>query len=176
MQRSKRLPTLIAILATTCSLAGTRVDYDRTVDFSTYHTYSWQDGTLAMHERVQETIEQAIDGQLGAKGLARQTSDGDLLIVAHASMARDTGVPADRTGGGDWPGWDDRGGSRDGPGEVSEIPAGTLIVDIVDAETRKLVWRGIASGAIKPSGEQTSKKIDKKIAKLFSRFPPTDGS
>ena len=51
-----------------------------------------------------------------------------------------------------------------------------MIIDLVDAETSKLVWRGIASVTIKESGDKADKQIDKKIGKLFRQFPPSDGS
>ena len=167
---------LIASIVAATTLAGPKVDFDHTTDFSNYRTYNWQSGTPASSDRIQDRIEQAIDERLEASGLTRQDSGGDLIVVTHISASRDTRVTAADFGYGGWPGW---GGWSDwgtSTVEVSEIPGGTLIVDLVDAETSKLVWRGIAAGTIKESSDKTDGQIDKKIGRLFKQFPPSDGS
>jgi hypothetical protein len=161
------------VVATT--MAGPKVDFDRATDFSKYRTYGWKGGTPASSDRIQDRIERAIDERLEAGGLTRQDGGGDLIVVTHISTSHDTMVTADGFGYQGWPGWgggSDRGAPSVG---VSEVPGGTLIIDLVDAETSKLVWRGIASVTIKESGDKADKQIDKKIGKLFRQFPPSDG-
>ena len=172
MRRGLLASWLLATIVITTTLAGPKVEFDRSADFSTYRTYQWKSGTPAPDEGVQQRIEQVIDERLEASGLTRQDGVGDLIVVTHTSIARDTLPNGDDLGYGGWPGWG-ASSSRDAPSvEVSELPAGTLIVDLVDAETSKLVWRGVASGTIKVSSEKAGANVQKKIDKLFRDFPP----
>ena len=51
---------------------------------------------------------------------------------------------------------------------------GTLIVDVWDARTRQLIWRGWAEGALlsAPESEDMPAFIDKTIGKIMEAFPP----
>lgn len=55
---------------------------------------------------------------------------------------------------------------------------GTLIVDVIDAETSVLVWRGWAEGALleAPSADELAEYVDEVVAKIMKRFPPSTGS
>jgi hypothetical protein len=55
---------------------------------------------------------------------------------------------------------------------VSEIPIGNLMVDLVDASSGQLVWRGMASGTVSSKPEKSEKKINKVVGKMFKDFPP----
>ena len=66
------------------------------------------------------------------------------------------------------------GPDRYGSATVQPVLVGALVVDITDARTRALVWRGMASGDIKPSDkpEQRDKKLAKATEKMFKNYPP----
>jgi hypothetical protein len=163
---------LVATIVATTTLAGPKVEFDRSAEFAIYRTYSWKAGTPAPDERVQQRIEQAIDEQLEASGLTRLASAGDLIVVTHTSTSRDAPADRDQFAYGGWPGWGASSGQGAPSAEISQLPGGTLIVDLVDAETNKLVWRGVASGTIKRSSEKAEASVQKKIEKLFRNFPP----
>jgi hypothetical protein len=57
---------------------------------------------------------------------------------------------------------------------VSEVPVGTLIVDLVDANRKELVWRGTASDTLDPeaSPEKKEKNLQEAMAKLLANYPP----
>lgn len=52
--------------------------------------------------------------------------------------------------------------------------AGTLVIDILDATSRDLVWRGSAEGAVfRYAGEEVSQgELDEIAAKVLREFPP----
>jgi hypothetical protein len=58
--------------------------------------------------------------------------------------------------------------------EVGKIPEGTLVVDIYDTSSEHLVWRGLASDQLSDKLEKDTKKIEKAVDKMFSKFPPRD--
>ena len=58
---------------------------------------------------------------------------------------------------------------------VSEIPVGTLIVDLVDGKKKEMVWRGIATDTLTPRAPRRrtrEKKLRDVAAKLFEGYPP----
>jgi hypothetical protein len=50
---------------------------------------------------------------------------------------------------------------------------GTLAIDMVDAETRNIVWRGMATQELdaKASPEKREKNINKAAEKIFKNYP-----
>ena len=57
--------------------------------------------------------------------------------------------------------------------EVVARTKGTLMIDLVDGESQRPVWRGVASEVMDlPTPEKLRKKIDKVTRKMFRQFPP----
>ena len=50
---------------------------------------------------------------------------------------------------------------------------GTLVVDIWDASTKKLVWRGTASKTLSDDPSKSTKNINEAMTKIFKEYPPT---
>jgi hypothetical protein len=50
---------------------------------------------------------------------------------------------------------------------------GTLVVDLFDAASKKLIWRGSESNALSNQSSRSIKNFDKGVDKLFKEFPPT---
>jgi hypothetical protein len=141
-------------------------DYDRTTDFTQLKTYAWVDGSNLKDELNHKRIVDAIDTQLRAKGMTRvQVSDNpDVLVAYHASFNRDLEING-------------YGGYRWGPGlrsaRVEQVTVGTLVVDLVNAKTKTIVWRGVARKDLDPdaSPEKRDKNINKAAQKLFKNYP-----
>ena len=55
---------------------------------------------------------------------------------------------------------------------VDEYTVGTLVVDIFNAKTKQLVYRGTASDELSNKPEKNAKKLAKASDKLFKDFPP----
>jgi len=177
MRLSRPLLALTLSVCVAPAFAGAKVDYDKGVDFSKYRTYAWREGTPAASPGVQQDIEDAIDAQLQAKGLTRVEADADLHVITHTSSRAETLITADKWSYGGWPGW--RGWGNWGTGistsmvNVSKIPIGTVMVDLVDAEADRLVWRGIGEGTIPKKHHKLEAKIQRGSQKLFRDFPPS---
>jgi hypothetical protein len=52
--------------------------------------------------------------------------------------------------------------------------AGSLLVDIFDAGTKKLVWRGTAAGEVDPglTSQQRDERMRAMVREMLSHFPP----
>ncbi len=55
---------------------------------------------------------------------------------------------------------------------VNEYAVGTLVVDMFDAKTKNLVFRGTAEDEISDNPEKNAKRLEKASTKLFKDFPP----
>jgi len=58
---------------------------------------------------------------------------------------------------------------------VSEYTVGTLVVDIFDAKSKELLFRGTASDELSDKVEKNQKKLAKASDKMFKDFPPGSG-
>jgi uncharacterized protein DUF4136 len=161
----------IAILFATASLAQqVKTDYDRSANFSQYKTYSW--------EKVQtqdplwtDRIKEAVNATLTAKGLTPVESSGDVAIVAieMTQNQRTLNTFYDGFGGG----WSWREGAfGTATTTVDNYKVGTLVVDLFDAHTMTLVWRGSSSDTLSDKSDKNIKNLDKGVQKMFDHFPP----
>jgi hypothetical protein len=160
----------IALLFATASFAQqVKTDYDRSADFSQYKTYSW--------EKVQtqdplwvDRIKEAVNGALTAKGLTPVDSGGDVAIVAIEMTKNQQNLNTFYNGFGG--GWRWGGGFGDATTTVDNYKVGTLVVDLFDAKTKKIIWRGSSSDTLSDKSEKNIKNLDKGVQKMFDHFPP----
>jgi hypothetical protein len=160
----------IVLLVATASLADqVKTDYDRGADFGQYKTYSW--------EKVQtqdplwvDRIREAVNATLAAKGWTSAESGGDVSIVAMEMTKDHSTVNTYYNGLGG--GWRWGGGFGEATTNVDHYRVGTLVVDLFDARTKKLVWRGSASDTLSNKSDKNIKDLDKGVQKMFDHFPP----
>ncbi len=163
------------VLAAGCSTLETSVDYDKAVDFSQYKTFSYRDTGDFKDQLWAKRIENVLSDTLAAKGLKRVESGGDVWLVPHGRLSKQTQVNTYNTGWGYGYGWYGYGGGGGmTTSTVSEIPVGTLIVDLVDGNKKEMVWRAKATDTLSTtaSPEEREKKLREVAAKLFEGFPP----
>jgi hypothetical protein len=143
-------------------------DFDHQYNFSQLRTFTVQFGSVWNNPLQQQRAKEDIVRQLTAKGWTEAPDAGsaDAVVVIHGATQQQKSLDTWYSGGG-W-GW--------GPGmsntTVNTINVGTMQVDIFDAKTKKMVFRGTASDDISDKPEKNSKKIDKAVEKMFKDFPP----
>ena len=139
-------------------------------DFSKYHTYKWVtiEGATQPNQILDAQIKQSIDSQLAAKGLTKTDGDkADLFIGYQASIDQEKQWNAYGTGGLRW-------GGGMGTATSSVISNGTLVLDMYDPSTKKLVWTGRVTKTLDPGANQQKKQknLDKAMQKLLKNYPP----
>ena len=168
-QRMIRTAAGALLFATAVFGQHVKTDYDRTADFSQYKTYSW--------EKVQtqdplwiERIKGAVNGELASKGLSEVASGGDVSVVAveMTKTQRNLNTFYNGLGGG----WRFGGGFGEATTTVDTYKVGTLVVDLFDAKTKKLIWRGSASGTLSDKSDKNIKSLNNGVQKMFDHFPP----
>jgi Domain of unknown function (DUF4136) len=160
-------------LAGTIAIAQTvTYDFDRGTNFGKYKTYAWTRGTELADQLNHARVVRSIESQLATKGLSKVDTNGapDLLIAYHTSFEKNLQINAWSSGYGA-PRF---GGLRSGTATTQEIVTGTLVVDLLDAGSKNIVWRGLASGELDPAAkpEKREKNLNKATQKLFKNYPP----
>ena len=175
MRITTTLTTSLAVtLLGTIALAQTVThDFDRAANFSSYRSYAWVRGTNLEDPLNHNRIVRAVDSQMASKGLAvvDASANPDLLVAYHATFDKSLQINGFASG---WGGYR-FGAMRTGSARADEITVGTLVIDLVDAKTKTIVWRGMASRDldINARPEQRDKSINQAAAKLFKHYPPT---
>ena len=172
-----RRPTLVTTIAvgllSTIALAqNVTYDFDKATDFAKFKTYTWVRGTNLSDQLNHQRIVNAVDVQLSAKGLTKVESSAnpDMLVAYHASFDKDLQINGFSSG---WGGYR-IGGTRTGTARAEEILIGTLVVDMVNAQTKTIVWRGTATKEVDVNAKPDArdKNINKAADKLFKNYPP----
>jgi len=164
------LPFAMLLGAALLMAADVAVDYNHSTDFARYHTYSWLK-VDASNTLWSDRIQRDVDGQFAAKGWTRVPSGGDAAVAAmgatHEQQTLNTFY--DGLGGGwFWGGF----GPDYSTTTVENTPVGTLVVDLFDASSKKLIWRGTASKALSEKPEKNEKKLEDSVQDMFKHFPP----
>jgi Domain of unknown function (DUF4136) len=162
---------LALFLANASFAQQVKTDYDRAAKFSQYKTYSW--------EKVQTPdplwvarIKAAVDAVLAAKGLTQVESGGDISIIAMETNRdhQTLNTYYDDFGGG-WR-WRGFGGFGEATTTSDAYTVGTLVVDLFDAKTKNLIWRGVSSGMLSVKSDKNIKNLNRGVEKMFQHFPP----
>lgn len=165
---------MLATLASTASAQDVTYDYDKSADFARFKTYAWVDGHNLPDQLNHQRIVEAVDRQLAGKGLRRVEADAkpDVLVAYHALFDRNVEIHGFSSG---WAGYR-FGAHRSGSARVEEILVGTLAVDVVDARSRTIVWRGMATKDVDVNAkpEKREKNLNKAAEKLFRNYPPKE--
>jgi hypothetical protein len=168
---------LSTFVLTGCATMNVSSHVEPTADFARYTTYDWGpadalptgDPRLDNSPFFNDYMQGAVEKQFAAHQVARVKENGtpDLLVHYHANVSQRIDVNRiDRQRG--------YCADDDCQARVSEYDAGTLVIDIVDTRTNRVVWRGWAQssfeGVIDNQG-RLADVIQDAVAKMMARFP-----
>jgi len=172
------LSALILVLAG-CSSYTVLFDYDRQEDFSQYRSFDFlpapSDIRPETSSLVTNRIIAAVTRELEGKGLKQSANSPDILIAIHTESQEKFNVtdwgyhyaPYDYYWRGDsyWSG---------GGIDVHQYEEGTLILDMVRADEKEMIWRGAASRALpyNPNPDKIDKIINEAVEKILENYPP----
>ena len=174
---------LAAMFLTGCASAPTiRVDQDAAADLSQYRTFGFYDRLetdKARYSTITTTrLKDATIQEMEKLGYRHDESNPDLLInfSADVSDRQDvTKTPASVRGfygyrPAAYRAW--VGSAYDI--DVRQYKAGTLIIDLIDAGQKRLVWRGIAEGELqKKDQKDLAATIERAVTGIFGKFAAT---
>ncbi|HYN42262.1 MAG TPA: DUF4136 domain-containing protein [Thermoanaerobaculia bacterium] len=173
----KRKTLLVVALAAAvglgaCSTLTTNTDFRPNTDFSRFKTFAFKDVRQLGNSIMEARIKSAVSTQLTAKGWSQSDGSPDIWVVLHPQLSQQTQITTFSSGWGYGWGW--RGGMGTQTSSVEQIPVGTLIVDLVDAREKELVWRGTASDTLRVNAtpEERDRNLNRAMERLFQGFPP----
>ena len=171
------ISAVIVIIATGCASTMTVGSYvDRSIERQAYRTFDWGpadalptgDPRLDRDPFFRDQVQGAVERQLASRGVALASSaPPELLLHFHASISRRINPNlVDRT----------YGYCAEGacPDSVT-YEAGTLVLDVVDVRTNRLIWRGWAQRNIEDvlnDRDRMARMINEAVTRMLQRFPP----
>ncbi len=170
---------LVAAAVTTAGCAATMnvSSYvERGTDFTQFRTYDWgpADALPTGDPRLDDDpffldhFEGAVEVGMAGKGYRRaEKGMPDLLIHYHAAIRPRTDINRlDR----------ESGYCYDGDCRVRTIESetGTLVIDVIDTRTNKLIWRGWAQHGVVDilnNRDRMETRIDQAVARMLEQLP-----
>jgi len=171
--------TALALSLAACSSSlKVQHEYNRTTNFKNFHTYAWitqqpgpEQAPAARDPRIREAVVGGVDRMLASKGLTKVGPDQspDLLVAVHGWAVNRIDVKSYGYA---------YGPSPYGMYPVLATPAvdvrqyrdGTMIIDLVDASTKEMVWRGTATDTFDPGAE--AKTAARAVEETLKDYPP----
>lgn len=175
------LTVVAACLLSSCETVTVATDYDRAAHFGDYKTYALTPPTQGqtMSPTSEAALRDAVRAALNARGLTEAPArQADLDIVRQVFVQQKTSMQQWTDWGygyhGGWPyGYGHYGMWSGAPVsyiDVQQYGEGTLILDFVDAHTKKLVFRGVGK-AIVEGPEANAGKIREAVDKIVAGYP-----
>ena len=171
------------LFVTACTSMA-NIDYDRSINFKSLTTYSIQskpvrvdDDTRINTPFMQERIISAIESSLAQKGLSKTDKSASLIVKYHLEVKRslETEDSSVAIGFGTSSHHTSLGMGFVFPvGETYSIDNLILTIDMISANTNKLVWRGSLGYGL-PSGatpETYTRMANDLVAEILKEYPP----
>jgi hypothetical protein len=165
---------LVAAGAAGCVSMSVASHVERGVDFSQFRTWDWGqadalptgDPRLDNNTVFNDQLQGAIEKALATKGYLRAPAGGqaDLVIHYHANVNQRFNVnepDVNCTPGNCQP-------------SVIEYEQGTLVLDVMDPKTNKIVWRGWAQDSLQgiiDNQDRLEQKVNEAVSKMMALFP-----
>jgi len=173
----KKFPILLlacsVLWVTACSTLSVSVNttYEPDAHFSQFKTYAWM--PKSTDDSVQETIVAAtvgrlimddVEKELDTLGYEKKADGLPDFYLAYRAYVQEKVVPkvtpymcGERVCGQDI--------------SYENVKHGTLILDIIQADSKQVVWQGTAVGMTDPSKRE--ELIMEAVQQLFKKFPPS---
>jgi hypothetical protein len=167
----------LTLLNCAASAQKVKVGFDKTVDFSKYHSFSWFQSDTPPEMTLRRAAAMAeIESAMKSNGFTVVENGGDLILHAQGGLGAEIGgqhqeptlpVPSSPSSSMStvWSGSPVAAGSYE--------LKGTLVLSFVDPVTKSVVWSGSASTKIdNRSSNEDFERVRKAIRKLLKEFPP----
>ncbi len=172
---------LVGLLAACASGIRVNSDYDPQADFTNYKLYAWYPAKQSVppdayvSDLVVERIERAINDQLQLKGMQQVPAGKEQLQVRVYLVIEDKLDVQTWNASYGYNRYNDPWGWGAGTETtVRQYKQGTLIVDLVNAKTGRLFWRGTAESRLRreSSPQESEARIREVVAAIMSQYPP----
>ncbi|TCK73774.1 DUF4136 domain-containing protein [Acidipila rosea] len=156
-----------------------KTDYDHHANFQSYNTFSF--GKIDAKSPFDAgRIKRAVTTLLQQRGWREVPTGGQATVFATQNVhnEKEAETMYDGMGGGWGMGWGWGGWGMGPGGGMGEATTSTvnqrvdhLMVDMFDSSSKKLLWRGVATGDISNNSKKNKKSLYGDIHKMFDKFP-----
>jgi len=175
------------LVFSSCSSIKITSDKDGSVDFDHHKTlsyYGWQEESdKILNEFEKKRIEEAFGDEFSKRGFSLAERDGDIIVSLFIVVDQKKGATAytNHYGGGGPYGY--YGGYGYGAGwgwgmgysstsyQEYDYYVGTLVCDVFDSKTKKLIWQGVVSGEIDDNPKTRERNTPRVVKELMKRYP-----
>lgn len=171
MKTSKFLIILVfGIVLNACSSIRVTTDYESGTDFSKYKTFAFYKTGIdkaPISDIDKRRILKNIESELTAKGMVK-SENPDVLVSIFTKSREKVDVYE--------PGWTPYYYNPYQRTTVTKYTEGTLFIDIIDANGKKLLWQGVGSGALTKSQkvEKREANIQLFVKEILEKYPPVN--
>jgi uncharacterized protein DUF4136 len=186
MKKTRRLLigfAVSALLPAAAMAQKVAYDYSHTENFRSVKTFAFKDSRARetttektttydspfVHQRTQAAIVAELEG----RGLRQDNEHPDAYVTARRTFKTEQvlyGPSGWGPYGWGWYGW---GWGSGGPWYTEDIIKGTLIIDLEDAATGALLWRGLKERTVHQHAKPDDRNEDiaEDVSKIFRKFP-----
>ncbi len=153
-----------------------------------YKTFAWlapdvKAGPNPMYksELLHNTVKTAVNTELTIRGMKEDEQAPDALIQFHTYTQQRQRTNYNYPGGfypyfggwGRWGGFFPYGGlGWGGSNSQYQYTEGTLVVDILDAKTKEVLWEGVVQGTLNGKINRIQNQITDSVNKMFKKHYP----
>jgi len=166
------------ILLSSCEPALTVTnDYDKTANFTQFKTFrivKLEQQYQAVSQFNQTRIINAVRANMLSKGFT-ESENADMLVNIVTILKNKQQVTANTYGygyGGGYRPYAWGGGNSSTTVNVTDYIDGSLIIEVVNSTTSKLVWEGIGNKQIDAPSNNPDQTIPAAVNKIMATFPP----
>lgn len=164
------------LLLTSCGPTLTVTnDYDHTANFSQFKTFKivkLEQQYQALSQFNQTRVINAVQAQMLAKGFTPSETP-DLLVNITSILKNQKELVSNSYGyGGGFRPYAWGGGNMSTTVNVQTYVAGSLIIEVANASSNKLLWEGIGNQDIDAPASDPEKAITTVVTKVMASFPP----
>jgi len=190
MKKSMLTVFILALMILgSCSSLTITSDYDKSVDFKQFKTYSYygwaKESNKILTPFDEQRIEKAFADEFAKRGLTYVKEGGDLTVALYIQTQKKQETSATTTGmhggyggyygygpGWGWgPGWGGGMGMSTTTYHTYDYTVGTLIVDVFDTKKKILIWESAGQGTINENPANRDKTIPKTVMQIMAQYP-----
>jgi hypothetical protein len=175
---ARTAPLLLALLflAGCGTTAQVATDYDPSVDFTKYKTYSWHPRGMTSTgipiqraQFIQTHVKASVERELSLRGFKPATYEVPDFYIASIIGAVNTSQ-VQRWGTAE-------GGFTQGPSEVpvqeSQVREGSIVLNLIDNQNGLPIWQSTAHGAVKEvDNAKMRERVEAVVKAMLAGFPP----
>ena len=171
----------ILFIASSCSTIKVTAEYDGSVKFNEFKTYSYlgwsQNSDQLINDFDKRRLEAAFAHEFEIRNIKYVQSGGDIEVSLFLVTEQKTATTAYTEHYGGYGGyyyghpWGWGGGFATTTYHQYDYNVGTLVCDVFDASEKRLVWQGVGSGTVDDNPSSRDKNIKQAVQKIMGQYP-----